>query len=37
MYRLVENFIEKNHMIQPEDTVLAGVSGGETLWQCWID
>lgn len=28
MYRLVENFIEKNHMIQPEDTVLAGVSGG---------
>ena len=28
MYRFVENFIEENHMIQPGDTVLAGVSGG---------
>lgn len=28
MYRLTENYIRKNHMIQPGDTVLAGVSGG---------
>lgn len=28
MYRLVEKFIEENHMIQQGDTVLAGVSGG---------